>query len=42
MYLPGIMAYIRDAELLPEDVLRSTEEDRLIVTFLMNWRCFHA
>jgi hypothetical protein len=36
------MVYIRDAELLPEERLRSTEEDGLIVTFIMNWRCFHA
>jgi hypothetical protein len=36
------MVYLRDAELLAEDLLQSTEEDELIVTFIMNWRCFHA
>ena len=36
------MVYIRDAELLPEEMLPSTEEDELIVTFIMNWRCFYA
>jgi len=37
-----MLVSIPDAELLPEEMLRSTEEDELIVTFLMNWRWFHA